>query len=76
MSDTQDTFDPPGPGSWMRLEDHLKGALTAEYRLLHPEASIPGMASYMERYGVLARTLPSSWPTRARRSRCATTTAR
>src|SRR3982074_745228 len=41
----------------MLLADHFPGALTAEYQRLYTETCPPGMASYMERYGVLARTL-------------------
>jgi pyruvate,water dikinase len=41
----------------MLLGDHFPGALTAEYQRLYTETCPTGMASYMERYGVLARTL-------------------
>ena len=50
-------FPTPGPGGWRRLADHFPRALTAEYQLIYAETCPPGMASYMERYGVLARTL-------------------
>ena len=50
-------FRPPGPGGWRRLADHFPRALTAEYQRLYAETCPVGMASYMERYGVLARTL-------------------
>jgi len=55
--DATDAFEPPGPGGWKRLGDHFPGALTAEYRALYSETCPPGMASYLERYGVLARTI-------------------
>ena len=51
------TFDPPGPGGWMRLADHFPNALTPEYQRLYSETCPAGMGSYMSRYGVLARTL-------------------
>jgi rifampicin phosphotransferase len=51
------TFDPPGPGGWIRLADHFPAALTAEYRRIYSETCPAGMAMYMERYGVLAKTL-------------------
>ena len=51
------TFDPPGPGGWMRLADHFPNALTPEYQRLYSETCPAGMGSYMARYGVLARTL-------------------
>lgn len=51
------TFEPPGPGGWKGLADHFPGALTPEYQRLYAETCPPGMASYMSRYGVLARTL-------------------
>jgi phosphohistidine swiveling domain-containing protein len=51
------TFEPPGPGGWKGLADHFPGALTVEYQRLYAETCPPGMASYMSRYGVLARTL-------------------
>ncbi len=50
-------FPTPGPGGWRRLADHFPRALTAEYQRIYAETCPPGMASYMERYGVLARTL-------------------
>lgn len=50
-------FEPPGPGGWMLLGDHFPGALTAEYQRLYAETCPPGMASYMQRYGVLAKTI-------------------
>jgi phosphohistidine swiveling domain-containing protein len=50
-------FEPPGPGGWKSLADHFPGALTAEYQRLYAETCPPGMADYMSRYGVLARTL-------------------
>ena len=52
-----DEFEQPTPGGWMLLGDHFPGALTAEYQRLYAETCPPGMAAYMERYGVLARTL-------------------
>jgi len=52
-----DPFEQPGPGGWMLLGDHFPGALTAEYQRLYTETCPPGMAAYMKRYGVLARTL-------------------
>jgi len=52
-----DEFERPGPGGWMLLGDHFPGALTMEYQRLYAETCPPGMAAYMERYGVLARTL-------------------
>jgi phosphohistidine swiveling domain-containing protein len=52
-----DAFEPPSPGAWMLLGDHFPGALTAEYQRLYAETCPPGMAAYMKRYGVLARTL-------------------
>lgn len=55
-ADTE-TFDQPGPGGWKSLSDHFPGALTPEYQLLYAETCPPGMAAYMSRYGVLARTL-------------------
>ena len=57
MSTDTATFEPPGPGGWVLLADHFPGALTAEYRRIYCETCPPGMASYMERYGVLAKTL-------------------
>ncbi len=48
------TFDPPGPGGWMRLADHFPNALTPEYQRLYSETCPAGMGSYMARYGVLA----------------------
>jgi phosphohistidine swiveling domain-containing protein len=50
-----DEFRAPGRGGWMLLGDHFAGALTAEYQRIYAETCPPGMASYMERYGVLAR---------------------
>ena len=50
-------FTAPGPGAWRRLADHFPRALTPEYQLIYAETCPPGMAAYMERYGVLARTL-------------------
>ena len=50
-------FPAPGPGGWRRLADHFPRALTAEYQRIYAETCPPGMASYMQRYGVLARTL-------------------
>jgi pyruvate,water dikinase len=50
-------FDPPGPGGWLRLADHFPNALTPEYQRLYAETCPPGMAAYMARYGVVARTL-------------------
>lgn len=52
-----DGFEQPGPGGWKRLGDHFPGALTAEYQRLYAATCQAGMASYMEAYGVLARTL-------------------
>jgi phosphohistidine swiveling domain-containing protein len=59
MSDAEDTvaFDPPGPGGWKALADHFPGAVTPEYQRLYAETCPAGMATYMSRYGVLARTL-------------------
>ncbi len=54
---TATTFPAPGPGGWRRLADHFPRALTPEYQLIYTETCPPGMASYMRRYGVLARTL-------------------
>jgi len=51
------TFTAPGPGGWRRLADHFPRALTAEYQRIYAETCPPGMSSYMQRYGVLARTL-------------------
>ena len=48
-------FTAPGRGGWMLLGDHFAGAVTAEYQRIYSETCPPGMASYMERYGVLAR---------------------
>ena len=50
-------FPAPGAGGWRRLADHFPRAVTAEYQRIYAETCPPGMASYMERYGVLARTL-------------------
>lgn len=50
-------FHQPGPGGWKSLADHFPGALTPEYQRLYAETCPPGMASYMSRYGVLARSL-------------------
>jgi rifampicin phosphotransferase len=50
-------FTQPGPGGWLRLADHFPGALTPEYQRLYAETCPPGMAAYMSRYGVLARSL-------------------
>lgn len=52
-----EAFEQPGPGGWKLLGDHFPGALTAEYQQLYSETCPPGMASYMARYGVLARSL-------------------
>ncbi len=59
MNDDRDTpvFEPPGPGGWKALADHFPGAVTPEYQRLYSETCPPGMAAYMSRYGVLARTL-------------------
>ena len=46
-----------GPGRVAALGRPLPRALTAEYQRIYAETCPPGMASYMERYGVLARTL-------------------
>lgn len=51
------TFQAPGPGGWMRLADHFPAALTPEYQRLYADTCPPGMAAYMARYGVLAKTL-------------------
>lgn len=51
------TFTPPGKGGWIQLGDHFPGALTAEYRTLFATTAPIGMARFMARYGVLARTL-------------------
>ncbi len=56
-SASSETFAAPGPGGWRRLADHFPRALTAEYQRIYAETCPPGMASYMQRYGVLARTL-------------------
>ena len=50
-------FPAPGPGGWRRLADHFPRALTAEYQRIYAETCPPGMASYMQRYGVPVRTL-------------------
>ncbi len=50
-------FAAPGPGGWRRLADHFPRALTAEYQRIYAETCPAGMATYMERYGVLARSL-------------------
>jgi phosphohistidine swiveling domain-containing protein len=50
-------FTAPGPGGWRRLADHFPRALTSEYQRIYAETCPAGMASYMQRYGVLARTL-------------------
>lgn len=55
--DEFDGFEPPGPGGWKALADHFPRALTPEYQRLYAETCPQGMASYMSRYGVLARTL-------------------
>jgi pyruvate,water dikinase len=55
--DDATTFEPPGPGGWKALDDHFPGALTLEYQRVYTETCPPGMASYMDRYGVLARTV-------------------
>lgn len=52
-----DAFEQPGPGGWKRLGDHFPGAATLEYQRLYAETCPPGMAAYMEAYGVLARTV-------------------
>lgn len=57
VAERSTAFDPPGPGGWRRLADHFPGALTPEYQLLYAETCPPGMAAYLARYGVLARTL-------------------
>ena len=57
LSTPSTTFPAPGPGGWRRLADHFPRALTAEYQRIYAETCPPGMASYMQRYGVLARTL-------------------
>jgi pyruvate,water dikinase len=54
---TATTFEAPGPGGWRRLADHFPRALTAEYQRIYRETCPPGIAAYMERYGVVARTL-------------------
>ena len=54
---TSTEFPAPGPGGWRRLADHFPRALTAEYQRIYAETCPAGMASYMQRYGVLARTL-------------------
>src|SRR4051794_34947379 len=51
------TFEAPGPGGWMLLGDHFAGAVTPEYQRIYAETCPAGMAAYMERYGVLARSL-------------------
>ena len=51
------TFEAPGPGGWRRLADHFPGALTAEYQRIYAETCPAGSATYMARYGVLARSL-------------------
>nr|MBA2624015.1 hypothetical protein [Acidimicrobiia bacterium] len=51
------TFTAPGPGGWIRLADHFPGALTREYQEIYVRTCPPGMADYMARYGVPARTL-------------------
>ena len=61
---TSFTFDPPGPGGWMRLADHFPNALTPEYQRLYSETCPAGMGSYM-----------AVWRPRARRSTSATSTA-
>jgi len=50
-------FDPPGPGGWKRLADHFPDSLTPEYQLLYAHTAPAGMATYMARYGVLARSI-------------------
>lgn len=50
-------FEAPGAGGWKRLADHFPGALTPEYQLLYADTAPTGMATYMERYGVLARSI-------------------
>lgn len=59
MSESADIvdFEPPGPGGWKALADHFPGAVTPEYQELYAETCPAGMAAYMSRYGVLARTL-------------------
>lgn len=54
---TVQVFVAPGPGGWMRLADHFPGALTPEYQRLYTETCPPGMAAYMTRYGVVAKSL-------------------
>ncbi len=54
---TATTVQAPGPGGWRRLADHFPRALTLEYQHIYRETCPPGMAAYMRRYGVLARTL-------------------
>jgi rifampicin phosphotransferase len=56
-STSSQAFPAPGPGGWRRLADHFPRALTAEYQRIYSETCPPGMAAYMRRYGVLARTL-------------------
>lgn len=60
-TDTSSAFVAPGPGQWLRLADHFPRALTAEYQRLYAETCPPGTATYMERYGVLARTLDAAY---------------
>ena len=50
-------FDQPGPGGWKQLADHFPAALTPEYQRLFSENCPTGMAKYMARYGVLARSV-------------------
>ncbi len=53
----QDTFRQPGPGGWKQLADHFPGALTPEFQRIFSQSCPAGMAMYMERYGVLARSV-------------------
>jgi pyruvate,water dikinase len=41
----------------MLLGDHFAGAVTAEYQRIYSETCPPGMGAYMQRYGVLAKTI-------------------
>jgi len=51
------SFAAPGKGTWRRLADHFPGAVTPEYLRIYSETVPAGMSTYMQRYGVAAKTV-------------------
>lgn len=56
------SFDAPGPGVWMRDEDHWPRPVPPSYTEIYPDAIVPYVKEWTARYGLLMDYFEAAFP--------------